>query len=201
MEDPFVQNKSKKRKSITSTVESLPTIKRKISNIRSNRCDRNIPGLLIVSDIGNSINDRRKGLLQMVDKVIEGTLRTLYLSHKDRLCRFGFELLQHIFHKCGSNIVVDEEDDKSPEQELVEDLINIITIFSCKLRGKRRYKRKNNQEGTKRDDGKPKEWNEKKKKEKGSKFSGKVYEDKNLSEHESEGSFEEMVWHLTSNME
>jgi predicted site-specific integrase-resolvase len=73
------------------------------------------PRAEVVSDIGSGLNFKRKGLLSLVDKALEGTVGTLHVSHKDRLCRFGFELLHNIFNKCGSNIVVIEKEIISPE--------------------------------------------------------------------------------------
>jgi predicted site-specific integrase-resolvase len=128
--------------------------------------------------------------LSLVDKAIKGTLRTVYISRKDRLCRFGFELVQHIFEKCGASIMVDEEDDKSPEQELTEDLVNIITVFSCKLQGKRQYKlKKEQQEAKKRkeedsesDDRNTEESNKERQETERSKHSRSSNEDSDLSD-------------------
>ena len=83
-------------------------------------------------------------------KVSERALREIYLPafekvvvlYKDRLLRFGFELIEYIasFYNCEIEIIDNTE--KSEQQELVEDLVQIITVFSCKLQGKRANKAK-----------------------------------------------------------
>ncbi|WP_207679844.1 recombinase family protein [Desulfonema magnum] len=59
---------------------------------------------------------------------------------KDRLARFGFELVRWIVENGGGEVVVLKESDLSPEQELVQDLLTILHVFSCKMHGFRRYK-------------------------------------------------------------
>jgi predicted site-specific integrase-resolvase len=64
------------------------------------------------------------------------------ILYKDRLLRFGFELLENIFTNYGCNIEIIDNTEKTEEQELVEDLIQIVTVFSCRLQGKRSKKTK-----------------------------------------------------------
>ena len=69
------------------------------------------------------------------------------VTHKDRLCRFGFELIRLFVEKSGGKItVLDDERNKSSEQELSEDLLSIIHIYSCRQMGKRSYKNKQSNE-------------------------------------------------------
>ncbi|MBI5981623.1 IS607 family transposase, partial [Clostridium perfringens] len=62
--------------------------------------------------------------------------------YKDRLIRFGYELIENICEKYGTTIEIIDNTEKTEEQELVEDLIQIVTVFSCKLQGKRANKAK-----------------------------------------------------------
>ncbi len=62
--------------------------------------------------------------------------------HKDRLVRFGYELVEKIYQLHGTAIEVIDNTAKTEEQEVVEDLVQIITVFSCKLQGKRSKKTK-----------------------------------------------------------
>ena len=62
--------------------------------------------------------------------------------YKDRLLRFGFELIENLCKKYGTEIEIIDNTEKIEEQELVEDLVQIITVFSCKLQGKRANKAK-----------------------------------------------------------
>ena len=83
-------------------------------------------------------------------KVSERALREIYLPafekvvvlYKDRLLRFGFELIEYIASLYNCEIEIIDNTEKSEQQELVEDLVQIITVFSCKLQGKRANKAK-----------------------------------------------------------
>ena len=83
-------------------------------------------------------------------KVSERALREIYLPafekvvvlYKDRLLRFGFELIEYIALLYNCEIEIIDNTEKSEQQELVEDLVQIITVFSCKLQGKRANKAK-----------------------------------------------------------
>lgn len=94
----------------------------------------------IISDIGSGINYKKKGLRQLIQQITQGKVEKVVVLYKDRLLRFGFELIEYIanLHHCEIEIV--DTTKKSEQEELVEDLIQIITVFSCKLQGKRANK-------------------------------------------------------------
>jgi predicted site-specific integrase-resolvase len=99
------------------------------------------PTFDIISDIGSGINFRRAGLLKLIKRAIDGNLTNVVVAHKDRLVRFGFELLEWLFAEYGVSLVVlDKSDFKTPEQELTEDLLSIVHVFSCRANGRRKYK-------------------------------------------------------------
>ena len=96
-----------------------------------------------LSDIASGINFKRKGLETILDSCIQGTIGELVIAHRDRLCRFGFDLINLFVTKSGGKItILDDEQNKSGEQELAEDLLSIIHIYSCKQMGRRSYKSK-----------------------------------------------------------
>ena len=97
------------------------------------------PGHRLVTDVGSGINWKRKGLLSLLDAANTGDLQELVVATRDRLCRFAFDLLQHIFTQRGVRLVVLDSADMSPEQELSDDLLSIVQIFCCRRNGKRRY--------------------------------------------------------------
>jgi putative resolvase len=107
------------------------------------------PNHQIISDIGSGINFKRKGLKTILDMAKEGSLGQLVVTHKDRLCRFGFELIRTIIEDWsqGQLLVLDKKD-LSPEQELTQDLISIITVFSSRLYGIRSNSHKEKLEKT-----------------------------------------------------
>lgn len=101
------------------------------------------PKYKLVTDCASGINWKRKGLQSILESAMQGRIGDVVVAHKDRLCRFGFELIKFIIESNkGRIIVLDEETNKSTEQELAEDLLSIIHIYSCRQMGKRRYTKK-----------------------------------------------------------
>ena len=95
-----------------------------------------------IQEIGGGLNFKRKKFLQIIQWSIAGELKTLHIAHKDRLCRFGFELVEQIIQWGGGSIVVANSEALSPHEELTQDLLFIIHCFSCRLSGLRNYKDK-----------------------------------------------------------
>lgn len=106
----------------------------------------------IIKDIGSGINYSKKGLCELLELICKNKVDTVYVLYKDRLVRFGFEIIQKIAELHGTRIVVLDSEDKTKEQELVEDLMQIITVFSCRLHGKRASKTKQFMEELLKDD-------------------------------------------------
>lgn len=99
------------------------------------------PDYDVVSDIGSGLNWKRKGLKTILEQAMSGNISELVVAHRDRLCRFGFELLEWIFERNKVELVVlDRDNDKSPNEELTEDILSIIHVYSCRQMGRRRYK-------------------------------------------------------------
>ena len=94
----------------------------------------------IISDIGSGINYSKKGLRELIKKITAGQVEKIIVLYKDRLLRFGYELVEYIANLYGCEIEVIDNTEKTEEQELVEDLIQIVTVFSCRLQGKRANK-------------------------------------------------------------
>jgi excisionase family DNA binding protein len=94
----------------------------------------------VIRDIGSGINFQRKGLSTILDACLQGVIGELVIANKDRLCRFGYDLIEQLVSKAGGKItVLQQSDDRTGEQELADDLLAIIHIFSCRQMGKRRY--------------------------------------------------------------
>jgi putative resolvase len=108
---------------------------------QSNTLLSKFPNYELITDIGSGINWKRKGLKTILEHSMRGNLKELVVAHKDRLCRFAFELIEWIVESNGGKItVLDEDTFVTEETELAEDVLSIIHIFSCKQMGKRRYK-------------------------------------------------------------
>jgi predicted site-specific integrase-resolvase len=96
----------------------------------------------IIFDFGSGLNFKRKGLLQILDWAHKGELQEIVVTYKDRLCRFGFELIEHIIEsQSNAKIVVLSNSRSSSECELSTDLLSIITVFSARMHGLRKYKK------------------------------------------------------------
>ena len=93
-----------------------------------------------VRDIGSGRNYKRKGFRTVVDRCRRGDKFQLVIAHRDRLCRFGIELLQYMVEQNGGELVVLDPTVHSPTEELTADLLNILHVFSYSMHGLRRYR-------------------------------------------------------------
>ena len=96
----------------------------------------------VITDIGSGINYNKKGLNELIDMITDSKVEKIVVLYKDRLLRFGFEIIENLCNKYGTVIEIIDNTEKTEEQELVEDLIQIVTVFSCRLQGKRANKAK-----------------------------------------------------------
>jgi putative resolvase len=94
-----------------------------------------------IEEVGGGLNFKRKHFLEIVDAVCAGEVSELILAHKDRLVRFGFDLLEHLCREHGCILTVINIEKLSPEQEMVQDLMTIIHCFSSRLYGLRDYRK------------------------------------------------------------
>jgi len=97
----------------------------------------------ILTDISSGLNENRRGLKQLFKLVEGGEVTKVVITYKDRLTRFGFKYLEQYFNSHGVEIeVIFDDEEKTPEKELVEDLLAIVTSFAGKLYGMRSHKKK-----------------------------------------------------------
>lgn len=96
----------------------------------------------LITDIGSGINYNNKGLNQLMDMITNSEVEKVVVLYKDRLIRFGYELIENLCTKFGTVIEIIDSTEKTSEQELVEDMIQIVTVFSARLQGKRANKAK-----------------------------------------------------------
>ncbi len=93
-----------------------------------------------LSDIGSGINYKRKNFLKIIDMITNNEVQEIIVSHRDRLTRFGFEMIEHLALQHDVKITIINIPSTSPEQEVVNDLMEIIHVFSSRLYGLRKYK-------------------------------------------------------------
>nr|WP_258003780.1 IS607 family transposase [Fischerella thermalis] len=100
------------------------------------------PEAEIIKDIGRGINFKRKGLQTLLDRLMRADKLTLVVACRERLCRFGFELIQYMVEQNGGQIMVQGQTVHCPESELTSDLLSILHVFSCRMHGLRKYSKK-----------------------------------------------------------
>ena len=96
----------------------------------------------VVSDIGSGLNYKRKKWLDLLDKVDQNEIDIIYVAYKDRFVRFGYNYFERFCQKHGTKLISLNDKQSSPNEELVEDLVSIIHVFSCRLYGLRKYSKK-----------------------------------------------------------
>ena len=87
------------------------------------------------------MNYKKRGLKKLIYRILSGQVEKIVLTHKDRLLRFGSEIIFHLCSFFDTTVeLIDEEEPQSDEQRLTRDVIEIITVFSARLYGKRTHK-------------------------------------------------------------
>jgi predicted site-specific integrase-resolvase len=97
---------------------------------------------LLLSDIGSGLNYKRKHFLVLMEMVEKGEVAELIIAHKDRLVRFGFEFFESFCERHNTKLTVMNAESLSPEQELTQDLMSVVHVFSSRLYGLRKYAKK-----------------------------------------------------------
>lgn len=95
----------------------------------------------VIEDYGSGLNYNRKNWNNLLTDVMEQKIKTIIITHKDRFIRFGYDWFEKFCNKFNTSIIVVNNEDLSPQQELVEDIISILHVFSCRLYGLRKYKK------------------------------------------------------------
>ena len=104
----------------------------------------NAKGLIVdevIRDYGSGLNYNRKKWNQLLGEVMENKVKMIFVSHKDRFVRFGFDWFEKFCNKFNVEIVVVKNDKLSPHEELVQDIVSILNVFSCRLYELRKYKK------------------------------------------------------------
>ena len=94
----------------------------------------------LYSDVGSGLNYKRKKWNVLLQRVMNQEIDKIYITYKDRFVRFGFEWFEQLCNDNGTEIVVLNQKQTSPEEELTEDLLSILHVFSARSYGLRKYK-------------------------------------------------------------
>jgi excisionase family DNA binding protein len=97
----------------------------------------------IIQDLGSGMNYKKKGLIRLIKLITTYQVQRLVLTHKDRLLRFGSDLIFTLCESFGTEvIIINRSDDSTFEEDLAADVLEIITVFSARLYGSRSHKNK-----------------------------------------------------------
>ena len=135
-------NKIKKKNILyarVSTKNQKDDLNRQIDNLKQYAYSKGY-SFEIITDIGSGINYKKEGLLKMINLVECGEVDRIIVLYKDRLTRFGYDLIEYICKLNDTKIEIVDNSTISKEQELTEDLIQIITVFANRLYGARSKK-------------------------------------------------------------
>jgi len=120
------------------------------SNKQKNDLERQVtymkekyPEYEIIKDIGSGLNYKRKGLLEIIEGSIRGEIEEVVIAYKDRLTRFGYELIEFIIEKYsnGKIIIENKKEEETPQEEIVKDITSIMNVYVAKVNGLRKYKK------------------------------------------------------------
>ena len=141
---PRLQNHKKQSVMPVSSNHQKEDLQRQIDFIKLT-----YPNSKIIKDIGSGLNWKRSGFNSLLEQVHSGNVKEVVVTYKDRLCRFGFELVEWIFKKANVKLVVlgSDTSTKDMSRELSDDLLAITTVFVAKHNGQRAaYYRKQRKE-------------------------------------------------------
>jgi putative resolvase len=141
-----VSNDSNTKKKIIYTRVSTNNQKDNLKNQVKFLLDfANAKGIIIdevIEDIGSGLNYNRKKWNKLIEHCMENKIDSIMVTHKDRFIRFGYEWFERFLGKYDVKIIVVNNETLSPNEELVQDIISILHVFSCKIYGMRKYKKK-----------------------------------------------------------
>jgi len=101
-------------------------------------CDEHYASHVLISDLGSGLNYKKRGLVKLIKMILSRQVKTLVLNYKDRLLRFGSEIIFSLCHYFNVEVVILNQDkEASFEQEFAKDVLEVLTVFSAKLYGSR----------------------------------------------------------------
>lgn len=121
-----------------SSTKQKDDLERQINSLKSK-----YPNHTVYKDIASGLKYKRSGLERLLEHVQAGMVSEVVVAHRDRLARFGTEIIEWVIRKAGASIIIDDDNSrfKSKQEELVADLMAIVHVFSCRQNGMRRYKK------------------------------------------------------------
>lgn len=141
--DKYLDNDNKNDKVIlygrVSTQEQKDDLERQIKNLKTYAYSKGY-SFEVITDIGSGINYKNKGLIKLLELISHNQINRIVILYKDRLVRFGFEIIEKLCELHNITLEIVDNTETSKEQELTDDFIQIITVFTNRLYGRRHKK-------------------------------------------------------------
>lgn len=134
-------NNSKNKLNILYARVSTPNQKDDLER-QKNILKSKYPNYYLIQDIGSGINLNKPGIKKIIHLAIEGRINKVIVAYKDRLARFGYELIEDLIkeYSNGEIIILNKEEDTNPEEEIMKDIMMVMNVYISKLNGLRKYK-------------------------------------------------------------
>ena len=112
------------------------------------------PDHIMIEDIGSGVDFNKRGIRKIIKLAIEGKIKELVIAYKDRLMRFGYELIEDLIkdYSGGKITIMIKKDDLEPEEELAYDVLQVMDVFTTKMNGLKKYKKKQDKKNKNTDD-------------------------------------------------
>ena len=137
----YIKSKSKSLTTVcycrVSSTKQRDDLERQVAYMRSI-----YPAAEVIRDIGSGIDFKRKGLRTLLEWLMQGDKLQVVITHRDRLARFGIDLIRYLIEQNGGELVVLDQTEHSPQEELTADLLAILHVFSRRMPGLRSYRDK-----------------------------------------------------------
>ena len=139
-----ITNSSKKTVIYTrvSTSNQKDDLKKQVEFLKQYVNAKGIIVDTVIEDYGSGLNYNRKQWNKLIDECMTNEIGTIIITHKDRFIRFGFDWFEKFLNKFGVKFIIVNNESLSPQEELVQDIISILDVFSCRIYGLRKYKKK-----------------------------------------------------------
>ena len=125
-----------------SSYDQKADLERQSMVLKEYAINQNILNFIEIKDLGSGLNFKKKGLKKLIKMIISNQIDKIFITHKDRLLRFGSDLIINIAKEFGTEVIILNQKEKTFEQELAGDVLEIITVFSARLYGSRSHKNK-----------------------------------------------------------
>ena len=125
-----------------STSNQKDNLKNQVEFLRQYANAKGIIVDTVIEDYGSGLNYNRKQWNKLIDECMTNEIGTIIITHKDRFIRFGVDWFEKFLNKFGVKFIIVNNESLSPQEELVQDIISILDVFSCRIYGLRKYKKK-----------------------------------------------------------